>query len=121
MQHHLETLHSRPSAFFSVSLAAQADTDQGRIEARRYIEEFLHRTGWRPGQTGSFAGALLYTHYGFLTRWIMKQIARKKGNPDTDTRRDYRYTDWSQVKRFGEEFTELLAAELNPSLAGIGR
>jgi menaquinone-dependent protoporphyrinogen oxidase len=51
-----------------------------------------------------FAGALLYTRYGFFKRWIMKKIVRDKGSPDLDTSRDYVYTDWDGVKRFAEEF-----------------
>ena len=37
----------------------------------------------------------------------MKRIARHKGSPDTDTSRDYVYTEWENVKRFAEEFLEL--------------
>jgi menaquinone-dependent protoporphyrinogen oxidase len=51
---------------------------------------------------------LLYTQYGFFKRWIMKKIARDKGSPDTDTSRDYVYTDWDSVRRFAEEFLESL-------------
>jgi menaquinone-dependent protoporphyrinogen oxidase len=93
------------SAFFSVSLAAHDDTE----EAESYIEEFVQETGWRPGMIGLFGGALLYTQYGFIKRHLMKQIARHKGSPDTDTSRDYVYTDWESVKHFAEEFLELVA------------
>jgi menaquinone-dependent protoporphyrinogen oxidase len=34
---------------------------------------------------------------------VMKRIARKAGG-DTDTTRDYVYTDWNDVRRFAEEF-----------------
>ena len=96
-------LERLPSAFFSVSLAAHDDTGQ----AEGYIEEFVEETGWRPGMVGLFGGALLYTHYGFIKRYVMKQITRHKGSPDTDTSRDYVYTDWESVKHFAEEFLEL--------------
>ena len=36
----------------------------------------------------------------------MKQIARSKGSTDTDTSRDYVYTDWEIVRRFAREFIE---------------
>jgi menaquinone-dependent protoporphyrinogen oxidase len=91
------------SAFFSVSLTAHDDSE----EAEGYIEEFVQETGWRPGMVGLFGGALLYTQYGFIKRHLMKQIARHKGSPDTDTSRDYVYTDWESVKHFADEFLEL--------------
>lgn len=100
---HRATLDSVPSAFFSVSLAA-ADSTSKACEEARYVEEFVRETGWRPRRVGHFAGALLYTKYGFLTRWIMKRITIAKGSPDTDTSRDYVYTDWDEVRRFTDEF-----------------
>ena len=106
-----DTLESIPSAFFSVSLAARDNTDEARKEVDGYIEKFVEQTGWRPRKIGRFAGALLYTQYGFFKRWIMRKIARDKGSPDTDTSRDYVYTDWNSVKRFAEEFLEALIPE----------
>ena len=102
-----DALERLPSAFFSVSLAAHDDTE----EAQGYIEEFVQETGWRPGMVGLFGGALLYTQYGFIKRHVMKRIARHKGNPDTDTSRDYVYTEWENVKHFAEEFLETLVPE----------
>lgn len=114
------TLERLPSAFFSVSLAAHDNTDEGHKEVEGYIEKFIQQTGWRPLMVGLFAGALLYTHYGFFKRWIMRKIARDKGSPDTDTSRDYVYTDWDGVNRFTEEFLETLVPE-GAASAGSGR
>jgi menaquinone-dependent protoporphyrinogen oxidase len=111
-------LERLPSAFFSVSLAAHDNTDDARKAVEGYIERFVHQTGWRPSQVGVFAGALLYTHYGFIKRWIMKKIARDKGNPDTDTSRDYVYTDWNSVRGFAEEFVESLVLAGAPNARG---
>jgi menaquinone-dependent protoporphyrinogen oxidase len=104
-----DALERLPSAFFSVSLAAHDDTE----EAEGYIEEFVQETGWRPGMVGLFGGALLYTQYGFIKRQVMKRIARHKGNPDTDTSRDYVYTNWESVKHFAEEFLELVPSRFS--------
>jgi menaquinone-dependent protoporphyrinogen oxidase len=98
-----------PTAFFSVSLAIAEPTEAARKEAEGYAEEFFRLTRWHPGKLALFAGALLYTRYGFLTRWIMKRIARAKGSPDLDTSRDYEYTDWGGVTRFAEEFLAVAA------------
>jgi menaquinone-dependent protoporphyrinogen oxidase len=113
-----DTLERLPSAFFSVSLAAHDDTDEARKEVAGYVEQFVQQTGWRPGKVGVFAGALLYTRYGFFKRWVMKKIAHNKGNPDTDTSLDYVYTDWEGVTRFAEEFLETLVPEAAPSARG---
>ena len=106
-----DTLERLPSAFFSVSLAARDNTDEARKEVDGYIEKFVQQTGWRPRTVGRFAGALLYTRYGFFKRWIMRKIARDKGSTDIDTSRDYVYTDWHGVRRFAEEFLEILIPE----------
>jgi menaquinone-dependent protoporphyrinogen oxidase len=103
---HRAALERVPSAFFSVSLAAADSISKGSEEANGYIEQFVRQTGWRPGKVGRFAGALLYTRYGFVMRWLMKRITIAKGSPDTDTSRDYVYTDWDRVRRFAREFLE---------------
>jgi menaquinone-dependent protoporphyrinogen oxidase len=37
----------------------------------------------------------------------MKRIAKKVGS-DTDTSRDYEYTDWDEVEGFASDFAEAL-------------
>ena len=103
-----DMLERLPSAFFSVSLAAHGDTE----EAEGYVEQFEQETGWRPAKVALFGGALLYTHYGFVKRHMMKRIARDKpGHLGTDISRDYVYTEWDGVKRFAEDFLTDLAAK----------
>ena len=103
-----DMLERLPSAFFSVSLAAHGDAE----EAEDYVEQFEQETGWRPAKIAVFGGALLYTHYGFVKRHMMKRIARDKpGHLGTDISRDYVYTEWDGVKRFAEDFLTDLAAE----------
>jgi menaquinone-dependent protoporphyrinogen oxidase len=75
-----------------------------------YIEEFVRETGWCPAKVGLF-GALLYTQYGFIKRHLMKKTSPNKGNPDTDTSRDYVYTEWDGVKHLVEESLETLVPE----------
>ena len=99
------TLEQFPSALFSVSLAAHGHTD----EAEGYVEDFEKQTGWRPAPVALFGGALLYTQYGFLKRHLMKKIAGDKpGELGTDTSRDYVYTEWDGVKRFAEDFLDVV-------------
>ena len=117
---HRAALERLPSAFFSVSLAIRDDTEEARREARGYVEKLTQQTGWRPGKVALFAGALLYTRYGFFTRWIMQRIARGKGSRDTDTTRDYVYTDWASVRLFADEFLAVSLAR-TPAAAGGSR
>lgn len=55
------------------------------------------------------AGTLRYTRYGFFKRFLMKQINKREGG-DTDTSRDYEYTDWDAVTAFANEFLGRLEA-----------
>jgi menaquinone-dependent protoporphyrinogen oxidase len=113
VRRHRATLARAPSAFFSVSLAAAERTPEARKEAEGYAEEFFRQVEWRPSMVGLFAGALTYTSYNFLLRWIMKRIARSKGSKDLDTTRDYVYTDWEGVKRFARAFMERAAPKVH--------
>ena len=92
-----------------MSLAIADGTEKGRVEAESYVETFVNETGWYPQKIGLFAGALVYTKYNFLLRWIMRHIARSKGSRDLDTKRDYFYTDFEAVKRFAKEFLASVA------------
>ncbi|MHC3436507.1 flavodoxin domain-containing protein [Natrialbaceae archaeon A-gly3] len=102
---HLETLNRTPSAFFSVSLSAASGDPDTREEAQGLLEGFLEATGWEPDQTLSVAGALKYSEYGLVKRFVMKRIGGKESG-DTDTSRDYEYTDWDDVEAFSLEFAD---------------
>jgi menaquinone-dependent protoporphyrinogen oxidase len=98
---HAAVLNEMPSAFFSVSLSAAAeDTYHEAVEA---MDAFLKEAGWKTPQKEAFAGALKYTQYSWLKRFVMKKISASHDG-DTDTTHDYEYTDWDQVSRFAEAF-----------------
>jgi menaquinone-dependent protoporphyrinogen oxidase len=97
-------LNEQPSAFFSVSLSAAGNVEQ-QGDATRCLKEFLNDTGWKPSATAIVAGALLYREYGFFKRWMMKMIVKRGGTGDTDTSRNYVYTDWDAVDDFAKRFT----------------
>jgi menaquinone-dependent protoporphyrinogen oxidase len=106
---HAAALHARESAFVSVCLGVLEHNPETEKELRAIQERFLSAAGWRPGLIKVVAGALPYTKYNWLTRWMMKRIVKKAGG-DTDTSRDYEYTDWEDVRRFGTEFVRALDA-----------
>lgn len=103
------------SAFFSVNLAVVSRTSDGRAETLPLLERFIEETGWRPARVELIAGALRYTRYNFFIRLLMRRMARKAGG-DTDTSRDYEYTDWAAVERFAREVVAQIAeTEIAPS------
>ena len=105
---HRATLARTPSALFTVCLTAADDTDESRAATRRYLVEFVEATDWTPAPAVTFAGALQYREYDFMTRLMMRLLMRKGHHP-TDTSRDYDYTDWDAVERFAHECAELPA------------
>jgi menaquinone-dependent protoporphyrinogen oxidase len=90
-------LRGSRTAFFSVSLAAK----------QQYATRFLRRARWAPDLVAVFQGALPYSKYGPLKRRVVRAFAALAGH-DTDTSRDYEYTDWAAVERFAAGFSETL-------------
>jgi menaquinone-dependent protoporphyrinogen oxidase len=98
----------KPTGFISVCLGVlQHDPDVQR-EEQAIVNRFLVETGWRPTMTKIVAGALLYRRYGWIKRWVMKRIAAKAGG-DTDTSRNYVYTDWTDLRAFAAQFGGLVS------------
>lgn len=110
-----DELSGKLSAFFTVCLTARSDTAEDKAQVEQYIEDFIDVTDWYPDQIGVFAGALLYTKYGLIKRYLMKSISKQAGS-DTDTSHDYEYTDWESVDDFAEMFLTAVVGE--PVLAG---
>jgi menaquinone-dependent protoporphyrinogen oxidase len=98
-----DALNARPTAFVSVCLGVLQHRSQVQQEVAAIMTRFLTAAGWRPAVTTTVAGALLYTRYNPFIRWTMKRIVRKAGG-DTDTSRDYEYTDWAALRTFAEDF-----------------
>lgn len=104
VREHLSVIASRSSAF--VSISGSMAQFGGRETAQGYAETFLEAAGWNPDRTELFAGAIVFTKYNFLLRWVMRRIASSHGL-DTDTSHDYEYTDWDAVETFAREFITL--------------
>ena len=108
VERYRDELHNIPAAFLSLTLSQAGAQDPGaprekrdlaHADAVKMIDVFAAETGWLPARSLTVAGALAYTKYGFLTKLIMKRIARKAG-ASTDTSRDHEFTDWQAVDDF---------------------
>jgi menaquinone-dependent protoporphyrinogen oxidase len=106
---HARELDELPTAFVSACLSVVNPSPKVIADLDAIVTRFIKTTGWQPARIKHVAGALLYTRYNFFKRWLMKRIAASQGG-DTDTTRDYVYTDWQDVKRFAEEFRRHIRA-----------
>ena len=124
VKQHRTELESMPSAFLSVTLSevgaerANATAEEHArfvADVQGMLNRFFEDTGWHPPRVKPVAGALLYTKYNFLIRFVMRRIAKKAG-AETDTSRDYEYTDWVALDHFVEE----VADEISRATTGSG-
>jgi menaquinone-dependent protoporphyrinogen oxidase len=108
VKRHRDELNRAPTAFLSVSMSEATVEDTGRPaevraraaeEIRKVLETFYTESGWRPKHVKAIAGALMFTQYGMLTRFVMKLISKHNAGP-TDTSHDYVYTDWEALDHF---------------------
>jgi menaquinone-dependent protoporphyrinogen oxidase len=118
VKNNLAALEGLPTVFLSVSLSEAGAEDprapadrrtQSAVDVEGMIQAFLNETGWHPRHIRAVAGALMYSKYNFVVRFIMKRIARQAGAP-TDASRDYEFTDWEALDRILDELTAGLAS-----------
>ena len=124
VQRHVADLSHTPNAFVSVCLGVLQHDPTVDRELAAIRERFVADTGWRPMTTKVVAGALPYTHYNWAKRLVLKRIVQKAGG-DTDTSRDYEYTDWDDLRAFARAFAATVQRCLErlsePSrFAGVG-
>jgi menaquinone-dependent protoporphyrinogen oxidase len=114
---HATQLQAMPSWFFGVSLSeAGGKPGLDHAHAEEQIEALFSESGWRPRAYLSVAGALKYRDYNFVKRGLMKHIVEGAGG-DTDTSRNYEYTDWQKVDAFAGEIAAALSAGRVPELS----
>lgn len=95
-------LESKKNGFFCVNLTARKagkDTPDGSA----YMQKFLRISTWRPQKLTVFAGALLYTHYTWYDKMMIRFIMYITGGP-TDTRTNVEFTDWEKVRQCGRDW-----------------
>jgi menaquinone-dependent protoporphyrinogen oxidase len=104
-----------PSAFFSVCLSLAGPRPRPDL-VQDANARFFRRSGWTPRDVRDFAGALPYRSYPPWLRLVMRFIVSRAGG-DTDTSRNYEYTDWSAVDAFAADFARALQRASTPARA----
>jgi menaquinone-dependent protoporphyrinogen oxidase len=104
VQTNVDALNATTSVFCSVGLAVASRTSNGRAQTQPIVDAFLKKTGWQPTRVQLVAGALAYSKYNMLVKFIMRRIAKHEGG-DTDTSHDYVYTDWAAIDRMASELS----------------
>jgi len=89
------------TAFISVS--GDAVDPSTRPRAEQYVQDFLRMTGWTPAEQLIIGGAVKFTKYNVLLRYLTRRSFASKGI-QLDPHRDYDYTDWQAVMRFAKAF-----------------
>jgi menaquinone-dependent protoporphyrinogen oxidase len=106
-----DELECMPAIFLSVSLseagaedpaASPAHRAQAAADVQKMIDAFLKETRWHPSKVRGVAGALSYSKYNFLVRFVMKRIAKAQG-ASTDTSHDHELTDWEALDHIVDE------------------
>ncbi len=107
---HASIIAQQPRAFFLVLLsAATVDRtlrEKSLDDAQNKVQQQL---SLHFDDMEYIAGALSYSKYSRPVRWIMQRIARQHGE-NTDTHRDYEYTDWAKVKAYAEKLNNTYLA-----------
>jgi len=119
---HRDELNRIPTSFISVTLSQAgyqrcacdvAKRDEFARDIASVIDQFFLETGWEADCVKPVAGALVYQHYNPFIRFVMRRIAEKSGG-DTDTSRNYEYTDWADLDRFVDELTDQISRATKP-------
>lgn len=100
---HRNDLYKRDCAFFAVCLSVLEKDKKTQIELKSRLMRFFDICQWSPQRWQIFAGALNYSKYNFFYKFLLKRILKEKGG-DTDSSKDYDYTDWPAVSFFVSEF-----------------
>ncbi len=102
LNEHAAALNATPAALFQVSLTSANPDDEHTSTAQGLVHELLGKTGFEPDIVALFAGALVYTQYGWFKRRVMRAIVKRESG-ETDTTHDYEYTDWDAVEQFARD------------------
>jgi menaquinone-dependent protoporphyrinogen oxidase len=91
------------TSFFTVCLGVLENSKKTDADLKHIAEKLFIHSRWLPTKHETFAGAIRFSQYNWLTRLIMKRKAEKAG-AKVDVHKDIEYTDWNKVRAFTEDF-----------------
>ena len=100
----LPVLESKINAFFSVDLVARKP-GRNQPDTNPYVKKFLKQIKWQPEKVAVFAGKIDYPRYSMIDRQVIRAIMWITNGP-TDPKTVEEFTDWDQVKAFGEYISQ---------------
>ena len=112
--HHAQ-LGDKHDGFFGVCLSTAHDDPEHNKAVQDMLDHFLNDTHWKPDRAMMFAGALAFTQYGFIKRWIMTRIAKSEDADFDGTDHDYEYTNWDDVEAFARSFAREMTLKRPPT------
>lgn len=101
VKRHRARLEQMRTAFLSVS--GDATDEATRPRAEQYVRDFVRATGWTPTESTIVAGAVKFTKYNPLLRFVIRRMQAARGS-HLDPHRDYDFTNWEAVERFARAF-----------------
>jgi menaquinone-dependent protoporphyrinogen oxidase len=98
-------LEARPNSFFNVSVVARVP-EKSTVAGNRYMQKFLQLSPWQPRDLKVIAGKVDYPAWPWLDRFMIRLIMKMTHGP-TDTRAVIDYTNWDDVRAYGEHLLTL--------------
>jgi len=105
IEDNVDTLRSRPSAFFSVNAVARKP-EKREPHTNPYARKFLASITWKPELVGIFGGKIDYPKYGFVDKTMIRFIMWMTKGP-TDPSGTFEFTNWDEVNAFAATFAEM--------------
>lgn len=100
-----------PSLFVSVSGSAAGTSADDAAKVQGYMERFLHGTGWKPSMVKPVAGAVAWSQYGPLIRWMLRRKVKHDGGNLAEFEVDRELTDWHAVEMTAANFAQALLSQ----------
>jgi menaquinone-dependent protoporphyrinogen oxidase len=102
---HRDALASKPNSFFNVSVVARTP-EKATVEGNRYLQKFLELSPWRPKDLKVIAGKVDYPSWPWYDTIAIQMIMKMTKGP-TDRRAVIDYTNWDDVRAYGEHLLTL--------------
>lgn len=102
---HKAEFDARPNSFFNVSVVARTPA-KATVEGNRYLQKFLELSPWKPRHLKVIAGKVDYPSWPWWDTLAIQMIMKMTGGP-TDRHAVIDYTNWDDVRAYGEHLLTL--------------